>query len=139
MMFESFNKVGTIETLEQKLKQLEQKPASNASYWQKLSDMCAKMSADQLNYVQNSEEVNKAKSQMMEAFNLYLFEKFKDDFVQVEMCTKLCDTYYDTIADVAQRYSEGVIKTLDENKELKAKIKELERKLNEKSDTKRVG
>ena len=88
-MFESFNKVGTIETLEQKLKQLEQKPASKSSYWQKLSDTCAKMSADQLNYVQNSEEVLKAKSQVMEAFNLYLFEKFKDDFVEVEMFTKL--------------------------------------------------
>lgn len=134
-MFESFNKVGTIETLEQKLKQLE-KPASKSSYWQKLSDMCAKMSADQLNYVQNSEEVLKAKSQVMEAFNLYLFEKFKDDFVEVEMFTKLCDEYVDTITDIAQRYSDGVIKTLDENKELKAKIKELERKLNEKSDTK---
>lgn len=135
-MFESFNKVGTIETLEQKLKQLEQKPASKSSYWQKLSDTCAKMSADQLNYVQNSEEVLKAKSQVMEAFNLYLFEKFKDDFVEVEMFTKLCDEYVDTITDIAQRYSDGVIKTLDENKELKAKIKELERKLNEKSDTK---
>ena len=134
-MFESFNKVGTIETLEQKLKQLE-KPASKSSYWQKLSDTCAKMSADQLNYVQNSEEVLKAKSQVMEAFNLYLFEKFKDDFVEVEMFTKLCDEYVDTITDIAQRYSDGVIKTLDENKELKAKIKELERKLNEKSDTK---
>lgn len=134
-MFESFNKVGTIETLEQKLKQLE-KPASKSSYWQKLSDTCAKMSADQLNYVQNSEEVLKAKSQVMEAFNLYLFEKFKDDFVEVEMFTKLCDEYVDTITDIAQRYSDGVIKTLDENKELRAKIKELERKLNEKSDTK---
>ena len=134
-MFESLNKVGSIEALEHKLKQLEQ-PASKTSYWQKLTDECAKMSADQLNYVQNSEEVIGAKSQMMEAFNLYLFEKFKDDFVQVEMCTKLCDTYYDTIADVAKKYSEGVAKTLDENKELKAKIKELERMLNEKSDTK---
>ena len=134
-MFESFNKVGNIETLEQKLKQLE-KPASKSSYWQKLSDTCAKMSADQLNYVQNSEEVLKAKSQVMEAFNLYLFEKFKDDFVEVEMFTKLCDEYVDTITDIAQRYSDGVIKTLDENKELRAKIKELERKLNEKSDTK---
>ena len=137
-MFESFNKVGTSETFEQKLKQLEQKPASKSSYWQKLSDTCAKMSADQLNYVQNSEEVLKAKSQVMEAFNLYLFEKFKDDFVEVEMFTKLCDEYVDTITDIAQRYSDGVIKTLDENKELKAKIKELERKLNEKSDTKRA-
>ena len=134
-MFESFNKVGSIETLEQKLKQLE-KPANKTSYWQKLPDMCAKMSADQLNYVQNSEEVIRAKSQMMEAFNLFLFEKYKDEFVEVEMFTKLCDEYIDTISDIAQKYSDGVAQTLDENKALKAKIKELERKLNEKSDTK---
>ena len=87
-MFESFNKVGTIETLEQKLKQLEQKPASKSSYWQKLSDTCAKMSADQLNYVQNSEEVLKAKSQVMEAFNLYLFEKFKEQITLIETLKK---------------------------------------------------
>ena len=136
-MFESFNKVGTIETLEQKLKQLEQKPASNASYWQKLSDTCAKMSADQLNYVQNSEEVLKAKSQVMEAFNLYLFEKFKDDFSEQEIFRKICDDYQDTILDNAKKYSESIAKTLDENKELRAKIQELERKLsNAKSNTK---
>ena len=134
-MFENFNKVGSIEVLEQRLKELET-PANKASYWQKLSDACAKMSADQLNFVSNNDEVTEAKSRMMEAFNLYLFEKFKDDFVEIEMFTKLCDEYVDTITDIAQRYSDGVIKTLDENKELKAKIKELERKLNEKSDTK---
>lgn len=137
-MFQSLNKVGHIEALEQKLKQELETPASKSSYWQKLSDTCAKMSADQLNYVQNSEEVIGAKTQMMDAFNLYLFEKFKDEFAGVEMFTKLCDNYQDIIADVAQKYSEGVAKTLDENKELKARIKELERKLNEKSDTKRA-
>ena len=136
-MFESFNKVGTIETLEQKLKQLEQKPASNASYWQKLSDTCAKMSADQLNYVQNSEEVLKAKSQVMEAFNLYLFERFKEEFATTEMFTKCCDDYVDKIIDTASNYSESITKTLDENEKLKAKIAELERKLsNAKSNTK---
>ena len=135
MMFESFNKVGTIEALQQKVKQLET-PANNASYWQKLSDTCAKMSADQLNYVQNSEEVIQAKNRMMEAFNLYLFEKHKDEFAQVEMFTKLCDDYQDTIADVSSHYADSIAQTLDENKELRAKIKELERKLNAKSDSK---
>ena len=136
-MFESLNKVGSIEALEHKLKQLEQ-PASKTSYWQKLTDECAKMSADQLNYVQNSEEVIGAKSQMMEAFNLFLFEKLKDEFVEVEVFRKLCDNYQDTIADVASKYSDSISKTLDENKELRAKVKELERKLNEKSDSKRA-
>ena len=134
-MFKSLNKVGSIEALEQKLKKLET-PANSTSYWQKLTDDCAKMSADQLEYVQNSEEVINAKSRMMEAFNLYLFEKFKDEFVEVELFRKFCDDYQDTILDVAKKYSESIVQTLDENKELKARIKELERKLNAKSEAK---
>jgi cell division septum initiation protein DivIVA len=135
-MFENFNKVGSIEVLEQKLKQLKTQP-NNTSYWQKLSDECSKMSADQLNYLNTCEEVTQAKNQMMEAFNLYLFEKFKDDFSEQEIFRKICDDYQDTILDIAKKYSESIAKTLDENKELKAKIQELERKLsNAKSNTK---
>lgn len=135
-MFENFNKVGSIEVLEQKLKQLKTQP-NNTGYWQKLSDECSKMSADQLNYLNTCEEVTQAKNQMMEAFNLYLFEKFKDDFSEQEIFRKICDDYQDTILDNAKKYSESIAKTLDENKELRAKIQELERKLsNAKSNTK---
>lgn len=135
-MFENFNKVGSIEVLEQKLKQLKTQP-NITGYWQKLSDECSKMSADQLNYLNTCEEVTQAKNQMMEAFNLYLFEKFKDDFSEQEIFRKICDDYQDTILDNAKKYSESIAKTLDENKELKAKIQELERKLsNAKSNTK---
>ena len=70
-MLKSENKVGSIELLEQKLKSLEA-PANKTSYWQKLSDKCSKMSADQLNYVQNSEEVIGAKNQMMEALSIHI-------------------------------------------------------------------
>jgi phage-related minor tail protein len=134
-MFENFNKVGSIEVLEQKLKQLKTQP-NNTSYWQKLSDECSKMSADQLNYVSNNDEVTQAKSRMMEAFNLYLFERFKEEFASTEMFTKCCDDYVDKIIDTASNYSESITKTLDENEKLKAKIAELERKLNAKSNTK---
>ena len=135
-MFENFNKVGSIEVLERKLKELET-PVNKASYWQKLSDACAKMSADQLNFVSNNDEVTEAKSRMMEAFNLYLFERFKEEFATTEMFTKCCDDYVDKIIDTANNYSESITKTLDENEKLKAKIAELERKLsNAKSNTK---
>ena len=134
-MFESFKKVGSIETLEQKLKQLEQ-GTNKQSYWLKLSEACAKMSADQLNYVSNADEVINAKSKMMEAFNLYLFETFKEEFASNDMFTHLCDEYIDKITDVASNYSESIIKTLDENEKLKAKIAQLERKLDEKSKAK---
>ena len=135
-MFENFNKVGSIEVLEQRLKELET-PANKSSYWQKLSDACTKMSADQLNFVSNNDEVTQAKSRMMEAFNLYLFERFKEEFATTEMFTKCCDDYVDKIIDTASNYSESITKTLDENEKLKAKIAELERKLsNAKSNTK---
>lgn len=134
-MFGNFNKVGSVEFLEQKLKQLET-PANNTSYWQKLSDTCSKMSADQLNYVSNNEEVIATKSKMMEAFNLYLFERFKEEFASAEMFTKYCDEYVDKITDIASNYSESIAKTLDENEKLKAKIAKLERALNEKSNPK---
>jgi cell division septum initiation protein DivIVA len=94
------------------------------------------MSADQLNYVSNNDEVTQAKSRMKEAFNLYLFERFKEEFASTEMFTKCCDDYVDKIIDTASNYSESITKTLDENEKLKAKIAELERKLNAKSNTK---
>ena len=134
-MFKNFNKVGSIEILEQKINELAN-PANSTSYWQKLSDCCSKMSADQLNYVSNNEEVIATKSKMMEAFNLYLFEKFKEEFANTEMFTKYCDDYIDKITDIAVNYSESIARTLDENEKLKAKIAKLERALNEKSNTK---
>ena len=135
-MFKNLDKVGSIEVLEQKLKQLEQ-PKQKASYWLKLSEICSKMSADQLNYVSNDEEVIEAKSRMMDAFNLYLFETYKEQFAENEMFTKYCDDYIDKIADVASGYSENITKALSENEKLRAKIQELERKLsNAKSSAK---
>lgn len=135
-MFGKFDKVGSIEVLEQKLKSLET-PANKSSYWQKLSDSCSKMSADQLNYVSNNEEVLKTKSEMMTAFNLYLFERFKEEFASNDMFTNYCDDYVDKVLDVASNYSESIKQTLDENEKLKAKILKLEKELNNaKSNTK---
>ena len=126
-MFESLNKVGSIESLEEKIKSL---GSNKTSYWLKLSESCSKMSADQLNYVSNDEAVINAKSKMMDAFSLFLFEKYKEDFASTEMFVKYCDDYIDTINDVSKNYTDSIIKTLDENKELKAKISKLEKELN---------
>ena len=127
-MLKSENKVGSIELLEQHLKSLEA-PANRTSYWRKLSDKCSKMSADQLNFVINSDEVTKAKSKMMEAFNLFLFEKFKDDFIQIDGFKKLSDEYIDTIEDISKDYSEKVSKTIAENEEQKAEIEKLKQEI----------
>lgn len=140
-MFES-DRVGNIELLEHKLKNIESKSSTSKSgYWQKLSDMCSKLSADQLNYVTNNQNVIKTKNKMMEAFSLYLFEKYKDDFAEIQTFQNVCDDYIDTIEDTIKEYSNKLTSTFEENKVLKNKINELERKLNnnEKSNTKRTG
>ena len=105
-------------------------------YWQRLSDYYSKMSADQQNFVSNNKKVLKYKAKMMEAFSLFIFEKYKNDFVQLDSFRKLCDDYVEAVITSSQSYSEQIANTAEENKVLKAKVAELERKLNEtKSNT----
>lgn len=130
-MFNFDEKVGKIQQLEQKLNSLKTAAASsNTSYWQKLSYVCEKLSADQLEYLNTNQEVISAKEKMMEAFNLYLFEKYKEEFAQVEKLTPICDNYINTVISVSNNYTNVVKNTLKENEELKNKIKELEKAIN---------
>lgn len=129
-------RVGEIEYYKQQLANLGQNnvPVKQESYWQKLTDYCSKMSADQQSFVNNSKEVRDSRANMMEAFNLYLFERYKDEFVQLDDFRELCDGYVDSVLSVSKEYSAQVARTADENASLKAQIAELERKLNAKSD-----
>lgn len=129
-------RVGEIEMYKQQLAHLGQHtvPGGTTSYWQKLTDYCGRMSADQQNFVNNNQQVQEARAKMMEAFNLYLFERLKDEFVQLDSFRKLCDDYVDTVIATSKEYSEKVAQAVDENTSLKARIAELERKLNGKSN-----
>lgn len=133
-----FDKVGNIKNLEQQLKSLESKTSTNSTgYWQILSSNCEKMSADQLNFINSNNKVIECKAKMMEAFNLFLFERYKDDFAQVETIRPICDEYINTILQVADEYGDVMKRTLEENEKLKARIEELERK-NAKQNTTRA-
>lgn len=133
-----FDKVGNIKNLEQQLKSLESKTSTNSTgYWQILSSNCEKMSADQLNFINSNNKVIECKAKMMEAFNLFLFEKYKDDFAQAETIRPICDEYINTILQVADEYGDVMKRTLEENEKLKARIEELERK-NAKQNTTRA-
>lgn len=129
-------RVGEIEYYKQQLANLGQNnvPMKQESYWQKLTDYCSKMSADQQSFVNNSKEVRDSRAKMMEAFNLYLFERHKDEFIQLDDFRELCDRYVDSVLSTSKEYSAQVARTADENVSLKARIAELERKLNAKSD-----
>ena len=130
-------RVGEIEFYKQQLAMMGQNklPSTQGVYWQKLTDYCSKLSADQQNFVNNSKEVRDSRAKMMEAFNLYLFERYKDEFIQLDDFRGLCDDYVDTVINTSKEYSAQVARTADENISLKARIAELERKLDGKSDT----
>jgi hypothetical protein len=139
-MFYDTDKVGKINEIEQKIFSLEHKaPTSEAGYWQKLTKYCEKLSADQLNFINKNKTVNENKRQLMEAFNLFLFERYKDEFAQIEGMKPLCDKYINSIIECGTEYSNNVQKAVEENSELKNKIAELERKLNETKGTRQGG
>jgi hypothetical protein len=133
-------RVGEIEYYKQQLANLGQNtvPVKQESYWQKLTDYCNKMSADQQSFVSNSKEVQESRAKMMEAFNLYLFERYKDEFIQLDDFRGLCDKYVESVITISKDYSVQIAKTVDENESLKTRIAELERKLYAKSDTSRT-
>lgn len=135
----SEDKVGNIEALEQKLKLIGQSTHSNETgYWQKLSIYCKNLSADQLNFINNNDKVIETKKVMMEAFNLFLFEKFKDEFILSNVTKPLCDTYINSILEAQEEYSNILASAVRENETLRKKIQELERKQNEKYNPKRT-
>lgn len=140
-MFESNDKVGNIEALEQRIKQEEEhlSPANNTGYWQKLTAYCEKLSADQLNFINNDPEVLNFRERMMEAFNLYLFEKFKNEFAAIENVQPFCEDYMNSVYASSKKYTDEVVNAVKENKELKAKLKEMEKKLNDKNNSKGTG
>lgn len=78
-------RVGEIDYYKQQLAHLShnQFGMAQADYWQRLTDYCNKMSADQQIFVNNNSKVQEARASMMEAFNLFLFERYKEDFAQV--------------------------------------------------------
>lgn len=125
-MFEAENKVGKIDALRKQINDLNIQE-NKTSYWQKLSKMCENLSADQQEYINTSEEVKKAKSQMVEAFNLFLFENFKEQFSNNEMFARYCDSYIDSIQDALSDYKNNMARIIEENKKLKDELKQIKK------------
>ena len=94
--------------------------------WQRLTDYCSKMSQDQQLFVNQKPEVVEVRNKLMEAFSLFLFEKFKTEFSKVADFQQLCNSYIDTVIQAGQDYSKQVVNVMDENKALIARIAELE-------------
>lgn len=125
-MNEALNRVGRIELLEKQINNLNVQE-NQTSYWQKLSKMCENLNSDQQEYINTSDEVKKAKSQMMEAFNLFLFESFKEQFAGNDYFLKYCNEYIYKVQDALNDYKSNMSRVIEENKKLKEELEQVKK------------
>lgn len=138
-MYKSDNKVGLIEQYKQELKSIQNHSftnSNNVGYWNRLTDYISKFSTDQLKFIDNNQQVIKAHNDMLNTFVQYLFEKNKDDFAAFDEFRPVCDTYIDCVIKTASEYDDKVSEALNENAELKNKLKEYEKRIAEVEGTK---
>ena len=138
-MYKSDNKVELIEQYKQELKSIQNHSFTNSNnigYWNRLTDYISKFSTDQLKFIDNNQQVIKAHNDMLNTFVQYLFEKNKDDFAAFDEFRPVCDTYIDCVIKTASEYDDKVSEALNENAELKNKLKEYEKRIAEVEGTK---
>ena len=138
-MYKSDNKVGLIEQYKQELKSIQNHSFTNSNnigYWNRLTDYISKFSTDQLKFIDNNQQVIKAHNDMLNTFVQYLFEKNKDDIAAFDEFRPVCDTYIDCVIKTASEYNDKVSEALNENAELKNKLKEYEKRIAEVEGTK---
>ena len=138
-MYKSDNKVGLIEQYKQEIKSIQNHSFTNSNnigYWNRLTDYISKFSTDQLKFIDNNQQVIKAHNDMLNTFVQYLFEKNKDDFAAFDEFRPVCDTYIDCVIKTASEYDDKVSEALNENAELKKKLKEYEKRIAEVEGTK---
>lgn len=108
----------TLETL----KQMVDNPQQN--YWNRLKDSTDKMDTAQVSWVMSQDSVKKVYEDMMESFNSFLFEKFKEDFSAVPAFQPTIERYVNTILESSQEYGKRTKELEEENKRLKQQLEE---------------
>lgn len=104
------------------LKQMVDKPQQK--YWSRLKDSTDKMDIAQCTYVMSQDSVKEKYREMMESFNSFLFEKFKEDFSAIPTFQPAVEGYVDAILKSAQDYGKHTQDLEEENKRLKQQLEE---------------
>lgn len=120
-------KIDAIEEFKQKLHQIESQGSApvRAPVWQRFDDLVNKMSNDQQAFVNSNEKALAKRQQMMTTFNDWLFERFKDEFVQIPMFAALADEYVNVVAETAQEFGRRAVGLEQENEDLRRQLAEL--------------
>lgn len=96
-----------------------------AAVWQRFDELVNKMSNDQQAFVNSNEKALAKRQQMMTTFNDWLFERFKDEFVQIPMFAALADEYVNVVAETAQEFGRRAVGLEQENEDLRRQLAEL--------------
>ena len=70
-----------------------------AAVWQRFDELVNRMSNDQQAFVNGDEKALAKRQQLMTTFNDWLFERFKDEFVQIPAFAALAGEYVDVVAE----------------------------------------
>ena len=120
-------KTDAIEEFKQKLHQIESQGSApvRAPVWQRFDELVNRMSNDQQAFVNGDEKALAKRPQLMTTFNDWLFERFKDEFVQIPAFAALAGEYVDVVAETAQEFGRHAAGLEKENEELRRQLAEL--------------
>lgn len=111
--------------LAQKISQLQQQVVNNASVWQRLQDNLSRMSNEQLAFINKDPDCVAKKTAMNSVFIEWLFEQYKNDFVQVSQFNSLANEYVDCIITKADDFSKRQANLVQDNENLRKELEEL--------------
>lgn len=94
-------------------------------HWKRLQDATSSIDMSQSNWIMSQDNVKSAYGDLMQAFQHYLFERFKDDFAGLPLYQDIISKYVDSVLAAAQGFAKRTAQLEKENEELKQKLQEL--------------
>lgn len=105
------------------IKQVLEQPKSTC--WDRLKDAAGAMDASQTSFVMSQESVKQSYKEMMDSFNSFLFERFKEEFGTIPAFQPIVNKYIDSVIQSAQEYGKHTADVEEENRRLRKELEEL--------------
>lgn len=95
------------------------------SCWSRLQDAAGSMDASQTSFVMSQDSVKLSYKELMDSFNSFLFERFKEEFASVPTFQPIINKYIDSVIQSAQDYGKHTVEIEEENRRLKKELEDL--------------